>query len=107
LSVRMAFLNDGIGRAEVSATNGDLPPDAHVEALECWDEGLDQTHYHVEYVDAGGTRSDIETMQGELADCGALFTSSLDDLHIPSIAALWEAHPLLHDALYAATDPVE
>jgi hypothetical protein len=104
LDTRLAFLNEGMGRGEVWAEGGAITEGDHIEGLECWNTQVKQTHKHVEYVDAVGTRTDIETPVATEADCGLVFTSSLDELSIPSLAQVWTEHPDLQTALYDVTE---
>jgi len=82
VGVRMAFLDEGIGRAEADAMNGSLAANQSVEAVECWDTAIDQTYISFEVLDSGDVIDSYA--DGELTNCG-LFQATLDDLQIPSL----------------------
>jgi hypothetical protein len=73
LGVRMAFLDEGTGRAEADVTGGQFGGEL-VKVTECWDAAINQT-----YVDFNG-----EAALGELTSCG-LFATALADLGVPSL----------------------
>lgn len=75
VGVRMAFLDEGTGRAEADAANGSLGDGELVEVVECWDAAITQT-----YVDFDGV-----AQLGDVSACG-LFQPSLTDMGIPSLA---------------------
>lgn len=52
MDMKLAFYNNGIGRAEVGVTNGDLGTD-DILAVECWDAAVSQTYLSYT-VDTGG-----------------------------------------------------
>lgn len=93
LGVRMAFLNEGTGRAEADATGGSLADNEEMRLVECWDAGLDQTHLSIERLVDGNTAETVAL--GEAADCG-LFQSSLTELEIPSLD---DVDPAMRSAL--------
>lgn len=78
LDVRMAFLNEGIGRAEAIATGGSLGDDETVTITECWDTSINQTHLAINGADVAGVQ----------ADCGVLFNANLSDLSVPTLSDL-------------------
>jgi len=90
ISVRMAFLNSGWGRAEATADNGDLTPPAAFVATECWDTALDRTFLGQVYTDPSGVPYSAAegTEQGCGPDVGGgvmLFARTLDELGIPTL----------------------
>ncbi|RMH38621.1 MAG: hypothetical protein D6689_19010 [Deltaproteobacteria bacterium] len=82
VGVRMAFLDEGTGRAEADAANGSLAANQTVEAVECWDTSLSETYLRFDLIESGSVAQSIS--DGDLANCG-LFQASLDDLDIPSL----------------------
>lgn len=70
LRVRMAFVNDGLGRAEVDISGGSVSQPYSV--VECWDAGHMRTHYAEASVDDSG--------------CGLLFQNDLDALNVPELS---------------------
>jgi len=92
VGVHMAFLNEGTGRAEATAKNGDLGADT-ANVIECWDKALAET-----FVSLETTSSGTPTTEGDAAACG-LFQTPLKDLGIPSLT---DVDP----ALMAALDEV-
>ncbi len=73
VGVRMAFLDEGTGRAEADVTGGSLGnEDASV--VECWDAAINQTF----------ASFNDEAQVGELANCG-LFQATLDELSVPAL----------------------
>lgn len=52
LDMKLAFYNEGVGRAQVGADGGDFGTDV-VEAIECWDPAISQTYLSYT-VDTGG-----------------------------------------------------
>lgn len=82
VGVRMAFLNEGTGRAEADAVGGSLEDNQRVEAIECWNAAIEQRYLRFELLTDGTTELADET--GDAADCG-LFTASLDELGVPSL----------------------
>ncbi|HWN66610.1 MAG TPA: hypothetical protein VNM90_03160 [Haliangium sp.] len=93
VGVRMAFLNEGTGRAEATATGGSLEAGQEVHAVECWNAAIEQTFIQFEIT--GGTEPVGPVAEGNVADCG-LFTATLDDLKIPSLD---DVDPALRAAL--------
>jgi hypothetical protein len=82
VGVRMAFLDEGTGRAEADAIGGSMDLNQSVAAVECWDTSINQTYIQFEVMD-GGTVMDSYT-EGNSVDCG-LFEATLDALQIPSL----------------------
>ncbi len=82
VGVRLAFLDEGTGRAEADAMNGSLAANQSVEAVECWDTAIDQTYLSFELLESGDVLDSY--VDGELTNCG-LFQATLDDLQIPSL----------------------
>lgn len=91
VGVRMAFINEGMGRAEADAAGGSLAAGDSLTGTECWDNSLSRSYLNFEVV---GSAPDSYT-EGELASCG-LFTQTLSELQVP---ALEDIEPGLRDAL--------
>ncbi len=92
VDVHMAFLNEGYGRADVSAVGGDLAPNEAVLGTECWDNSIGRQYLLLErYLDSV-PQPPPYVEEGALANCGPdingtpLFSQSLDALGIPSLA---------------------
>ncbi|MEM6731650.1 MAG: hypothetical protein AAF658_08845 [Myxococcota bacterium] len=84
--VQLAFVNDGIGRAEVLATGGSLGAGESITAIECWGEDFDRTYLDIQTnVDGGYTY-----IEGSEAGCFAPFNQPLGNLDIPSLADIAE-----------------
>lgn len=103
VGVRMAFLNQGTGRAEADAVGGSLAADQSANAIECWDDAINQTYISLEVT--GGTGA-ITFEDGELANCG-LFTQSLDELKVPSLDSIDPAMRAALDQVAATGAPAE
>lgn len=100
VGVRMAFLNEGMGRAEADATGGSLEAGVTATGTECWGNGLDRTYLN--FTVDGGAQQGTYT-EGTVEAC-ALFQPTLDELNIPS---LQDIDPALLAALdQAATNGV-
>lgn len=82
IGVRMAFLDEGTGRAEADAVGGSMGANQSAAVVECWDTSISQTFVSYEISD-GGSVTDSWT-DGQSVDCG-LFEASLDALEIPSL----------------------
>ena len=80
--VQIAFVNDGFGRAEVTATNGSLMAGESINATECWGDEFDRTYLDISTNVDGG----YSYTEGVPAGCVAPFDTPLDDLDIPSLA---------------------
>lgn len=101
VGVRMAFLNEGTGRAEADATGGSLAEGQQGLAIECWNAAIQQSYLGFEIVENGETLFSAE--EGNYDDCG-LFTASLAELKIPSLD---DVDPALRAALgEAATNGI-
>lgn len=83
LGVRMAFLDEGTGRAEADAINGSLEANHRVEVVECWDTSLSQTFVQFQKLEGGNVVDSAS--EGAAADCG-MFDATLDSLDVPSLA---------------------
>jgi hypothetical protein len=75
MNVRMAFLNQADGRAEVTVTGGDVAGTGY--ASECWDNAINQTY--LELSDGINYSTD-----GSVYDCTTPFESTLDELEMPT-----------------------
>nr|AYM53868.1 hypothetical protein [Kofleria flava] len=82
VGVRMAFLNEGTGRAEADAAGGSLAEGQEASVVECWNAAIEQSYISFDVLEGGETIASAE--EGNFADCG-LFTASLDDLGVPSL----------------------
>jgi hypothetical protein len=82
VGVRMAFLNEGTGRAEADAVGGSLAEGQELFAVECWNAAIEQTYISFDVQQAG--ESVAGGTEGNEADCG-LFTATLDELNVPSL----------------------
>jgi hypothetical protein len=82
LGLRLAFFNEGTGRAEADAIGGSLEPNQSFAVVECWDTSLNRTFLEGIVNDAG-TETTVAS-EGELANCGA-FDPSLDQLGVPRL----------------------
>lgn len=85
VGVRLAFLDEGIGRAEADAINGSLAPNGRGDVVECWDSAINQTFLSLEVTDGGTVVATVT--DGDPADCG-LFDATLDELNIPSLQSV-------------------
>lgn len=83
VSVHMAFVNEGIGRAEAEASGGDLAAGEAGSAVECWDVALAQTYASLTVSTNGAPGTPVE--DGMASSCGA-FEKSLTELGVPSLA---------------------
>ena len=82
VGVRMAFLNEGTGRAEADAAGGSLAAGEEGRAVECWNAALSETYLSYEqYLDGVGQGP---VTDGDPANC-LLFNATLDELRIPSL----------------------
>ncbi len=82
IGVRLAFLDEGTGRAEADAIGGSLENDQSFSAVECWDTSLNQTFLNASVHQAGAV-TQTQSL-GEPADCG-LFNASLDEMAVPRL----------------------
>lgn len=100
VSVRMAFLNEGTGRAEAAASGGDLQANQTADAVECWDTAINQTYLSFTVTTDGNPQTATD---GDPANCG-LFQASLTELGVPALA---DVDPTLKAALdYVAENGV-
>jgi len=84
IGVRMAFLNEGAGRAEIDAMGGSLEGNDSISGVECWGPTLNETYLHLEQTtDEGQTTITL----GEPASCG-LFSVTLTEMKIPALEDL-------------------
>ncbi len=90
LDIRMAFINQSEGRAEVSAAGGDLEEGISADAVECWNVALQR-----EYLSYQQSNWDLPYTEGALAGCGFTFSQTLDELQIPSLQSLTADDPEL------------
>jgi hypothetical protein len=81
VGVRMAFLNEGMGRAEADAAGGSLEAGVTASGTECWGNGLERTYLN--FTVDGGAQQGTYT-EGTVEGC-ALFQPTLDELNIPSL----------------------
>jgi hypothetical protein len=85
MRVRLAFLNDGAGRAEANAQGGDL--DAKVaNFVECWDTTVQSTYLYATITEGDTTTPFVN--EGSLGNCGLIFSHTLAELEIPTIEQL-------------------
>jgi hypothetical protein len=82
VGVRMAFLNEGAGRAEADAVGGSLAEGQEAAVVECWNAAIEQSYISFDVLENGESIASAE--EGNFADCG-VFTASLDDLGVPSL----------------------
>ena len=89
---KLAFVNEGLGRAEVYAKGDDISEDPRIKsvaATECWDENIMQTY--IQFI--GYDESDNETgthSQGSLNDCQPFFQQTLNEAGMPTLDDLDE-----------------
>lgn len=93
LNVRMAFLNEGDGRAEAVATEGDFGANQMGTGIECWDASISRTFLQFEGTTDGTV--DFTVSEGDATSCG-LFDNSLSDLGVPQID---DIDPALYQAM--------
>ncbi|MCK6593299.1 MAG: hypothetical protein L6Q76_37560, partial [Polyangiaceae bacterium] len=67
VGVKMAFFNEGTGRAEASASGGDLAANQSASAVECWNAALDETYLSFTLTTDGAAETPIT--EGMSADC--------------------------------------
>jgi hypothetical protein len=79
--VRLAFLNNGMGRAEATVSGGDLS--VEITAVECWDQTIESRYLH--FSDGTNTYYPNPAHNNMDAGCGSIFSQTLTDLHIPEI----------------------
>ncbi|MDI1446600.1 hypothetical protein [Polyangium sp. 6x1] len=83
VGVRLAFVNEGQGRAEAQSSGGDLAEGQVADAIECWDNALAQTY--LSFTTSTNGAEDAAVSEGDLASCG-LFQASLSELGVPALA---------------------
>jgi hypothetical protein len=93
VSVRMAFLNEGTGRAEAEASNGDLMASQKAAMVECWSPALVETY--LSFTTSTNGVEDGSVTDGDIANCG-LFKSTFAELKVPALA---DVDPALMTAL--------
>ena len=71
---RAAFINEGVGRAEVGIEGGDLP--SAVEVAECWNDELDRV-----FVEVSSGAEEV-ALAGE---CPAVWSQPLSDMGLPGL----------------------
>ncbi len=82
LGIRMAFYDEGTGRAEADAANGSLAVNQVATGIECWDTSINRTYLQFDISETG---SMMETYtEGSAENCGE-FNATLSDLEIPSL----------------------
>jgi hypothetical protein len=95
--IRLAFFNDGQGRAESKLSGGDLGATV-VDAVECWNGTVEQTHLSWT-LDGGATYYYPDATgrpwfsQDAAVGCGSVFMRTLDNLNVPSIAKMRVENP--------------
>lgn len=82
VGVRMAFLNEGTGRAEADAAGGSLAEGESMHLVECWDAAIDQSYLQIQHQVGDEPAETVEL--GAAEDCG-LFQLSLSELGVPSL----------------------
>lgn len=93
VSVRMAFLNEGAGRAEATASGGDLTAGQEARVIECWDSALAETYLSLTMSTSGA--GDPGGSVGSATKCG-VFKDPLAALGVPSLE---DVDPALRAAL--------
>ncbi len=93
IGVRMAFLDEGMGRAEGDVSGGSLEANQEGRVTECWGDDLLENYISYEMVTDGV--SEVIDSDGEFGNCG-LFQASLDELQIPSLD---DIDPAMLDAM--------
>jgi len=82
VGIRMAFLDQGTGRAEADVIGGSMAANQTGSATECWDTSLDETYLEFQVLDSGNPSQTYT--EGDYGNCG-MFQATLDDLNIPSL----------------------
>ena len=83
VGVKMAFFNEGTGRAEASASGGDLAANQSASFVECWNAALDETYLSLTVTTDGTAEAPVT--EGMSAACG-VFEKTLADLGVPSLS---------------------
>jgi len=81
MTLHAAYLDSGIGRAESTYSGEAIPEGSTAISTECWDTSLARTYY-------GWTLGEQNGGEGEPAACGALFSQTLAELSVPSLASV-------------------
>lgn len=98
VDIKMAFLNEGTGRAEVMASGGDLGADT-ATGVECWGKAIEQT-----YLTLSTMAGPVVPDEGTVEACG-IFKDDFKTLGIPTLDAV---DPALKAALDdAATNGIK
>ena len=97
VGIRLAFLDEGVGRAEVDARGGSLGTSDRLAIAECWDGALNRIFAGTTIARDGATLDRIPDGDTVLANCGALFSRTLGELSVP---ALEDIDPNLRAALF-------
>ncbi|MEM9490676.1 MAG: hypothetical protein AAGC55_16130, partial [Myxococcota bacterium] len=82
LGVRMAFLDEGTGRAEADFSGGSMPANQNGLLTECWNSSLTQQYWSLSFMTDGTEDASIE--DGDAGNCG-MFQTSLSELGIPTL----------------------
>jgi len=82
VGIRLAFLDEGTGRAEADAIDGSLTAGQRMSVQECWDTSINQTYVRGELMNAGEQSGSWEV--GDPSNCG-MFNATLDEMQIPSL----------------------
>lgn len=82
MDMKLAFFNNGIGRAEVGVTAGDLATD-EASATECWDAAVMQTYLSFSLDTGGGP-----VLQGETGVATDCVWNAEDFAQIPDLSAV-------------------
>jgi len=85
IGVWMAFINNGAGRAQATASGGSLGESGSIAAVECWDASIDRTYLSFTGQDDGGAISYLEPVAGTEALCSMPFSNDLATLGMPSL----------------------
>ena len=86
LDMRLAFIDRGVGRAEVLVSGSDIQNETYdaLEFVECWDDAVAQTYLRTTPLTDNGDRL-TASVDGEVSGCVAPFSRSLDELDIPDL----------------------
>jgi len=82
VNIKLAFLNEGTGRAEVQASGGDLGADT-ATGVECWGKAIEQT-----YLTLSTTAGPVVPDEGTIDGCGPIFSNDFATLGIPTLEAV-------------------
>ena len=84
--IQMAFFNEGTGKAEATASGGDLAMGQTANVVECWDKALAETYLSFES-STNGVPDGPASVEGAAADCGA-FQKTLTELGVPALSGI-------------------